>query len=154
MRRGATGEPFVQSPGQQLNKPGREWSPRFHFDGEFLQRKLALGGNRASGFLVRQILGNIPNPPCSMLPISRTGPLRVSSWRPSTIFKMICLTGFTVCKWFYLSYLVYSTASKAFYMISISQVRKLRPAQEESRTLRCIKITSQRSFRHFISLTS
>lgn len=154
MRGGATGEPFVQSPGWQLNKPGRQWSPRFHFDGEFLQQKLALGGNRASGFLVRQILGNIPNPPCSMLPIGRIGPLRVSSWRPSTIFKMTCLTSFTVCKCFHLSYLVYSTASKAFYMISISQVRKLNPAQEENKPLRCIKIMSQRSFKHFISLTS
>lgn len=154
MRRGATGEPFVQSPGQQLNKPGRQWSPRFRFNREFLQHKLALGGNRASGFLVRRILGNIPNPSLSMLLISHIGPLRVSSWRPSTIFKMICLTGFTVCKCFHLPYLVYSAASKAFCMISISQVRKLRPVQEESRPLKCIKVTSQRSSRHFISLIS
>lgn len=93
----------------------------FSWNRESSQCELALGGSRASGFLVRLILWNIPQP-CLLCATGEPliGPFGVSSWKRSAWSA----SGLQFTERFHLPYLVYSTARKAFCIICISRMGK------------------------------
>ena len=121
----------------------------FTLERESLQLKL--GGSRASGFLVRLILENIPHP----LPHPGYGGL-LGLVAPRVILVTKYSGGpqaLPFPKDFHMPHLVYSTESQGEHTIFISQVRKQRLTEEESRPLRWLKLVNH-GFRYCTSLNS